>query len=333
MKKLVAIITLVLFCLGTPIHAALELRYNTATTRRIGSFVQYNTGVSPVDTVDLTSVDKAEILKGTAGALTTDISGRGFKVVAGASGWYNLGLLASDTDTTGPLVVVVQDDDLVCPVHVYFEVVSQNYYDSKYGTVEYFDVDVNNVTNGVSNPSVDVATGVSNPSVDVATVSGGVSNPSVDVATVSGGVSNPSVTVAAGVSNPSVDVATVSGGVSNPSVTVANGVSNPSVDVATVSGGVSNPGVTVIAGVSNPAVTITAASTSSIATVVHDYVVEGTTTSKQMDRLVFATMVGTSGGGGTTSVKFNAGDGGKLRITATVDASGNRSAVTTDVTD
>ena len=82
---------------------------------------------------------------------------------------------------------------------------------------------------------------------------------------------------------------------------------------------------------------ITAAATASdfgaeVADAVHDEVVEGTTTLRESVRLINAAVAGKASGlDGTTAVYRDLADT-KDRITATVDANGNRTAVTRDVT-
>ena len=61
-----------------------------------------------------------------------------------------------------------------------------------------------------------------------------------------------------------------------------------------------------------------------------DEVVEGTLTMRQILRLLLAEAAGKASGGGTTSIAFRDQADTKNRIAATVDASGNRSAVTLD---
>jgi hypothetical protein len=63
---------------------------------------------------------------------------------------------------------------------------------------------------------------------------------------------------------------------------------------------------------------------------VHDEVVEGSLTLRQVARLLLAALAGKSGGGGTTTVNFRDNADSKNRITATVDSNGNRTAVTLD---
>ena len=65
---------------------------------------------------------------------------------------------------------------------------------------------------------------------------------------------------------------------------------------------------------------------------IHDEVVEGALTFRQMVRVMFAALVGKASGGGTTSIAFRDQADSKDRVSATVDASGNRTAVSVDGT-
>ncbi|MEK6760107.1 MAG: hypothetical protein AABY51_10070 [Deltaproteobacteria bacterium] len=68
-------------------------------------------------------------------------------------------------------------------------------------------------------------------------------------------------------------------------------------------------------------------STHSVANI-WDEVVEGGLTARQLVRVMASALAGKASGGGTTTVTFTGVDGVTTRITATVDANGNRSAVT-----
>lgn len=63
-----------------------------------------------------------------------------------------------------------------------------------------------------------------------------------------------------------------------------------------------------------------------------DEVVEGTLTLRQAIRILLAGLAGISGGGGTAILTFRDVADAKARITATVDSSGNRTAITRDGT-
>jgi hypothetical protein len=67
-----------------------------------------------------------------------------------------------------------------------------------------------------------------------------------------------------------------------------------------------------------------------IADAVHDEVVESTLTFRQMLRIFMSVLTGKSSGGGTTTIIFQDIADTKARITATVDADGNRTNIVTD---
>lgn len=80
----------------------------------------------------------------------------------------------------------------------------------------------------------------------------------------------------------------------------------------------------------SPAATGDIPSASSIASAVWSYVAEGALTAVQLYRIIVAALAGKSTGGGTTSVAFRDVADSKNRIAATVDADGNRTAITLD---
>lgn len=70
----------------------------------------------------------------------------------------------------------------------------------------------------------------------------------------------------------------------------------------------------------------------SLADAIHDEAVESALTLRQILRIMLAALSGKSAGGGTTTITFRDQADGKNRISATVDGSGNRTAVTVDGT-
>lgn len=84
---------------------------------------------TPVTVLTLGGADQAELLKAN-GAATVDISGNTFGAVV--SGWYDLDLTATDTNTTGELDIVIQDTDVCLPIFVRAQVVTQAVYDTMY---------------------------------------------------------------------------------------------------------------------------------------------------------------------------------------------------------
>jgi hypothetical protein len=81
-----------------------------------------------------------------------------------------------------------------------------------------------------------------------------------------------------------------------------------------------------------PAATGDIPTAAAVADAVLDDVVEGTSTLRQIVRGMAATLLGKASGMGTTTAVFRDIADTKDRITATVDASGNRTAVTRDLT-
>jgi len=63
---------------------------------------------------------------------------------------------------------------------------------------------------------------------------------------------------------------------------------------------------------------------------IHDEVVEGSTTLRQTMRLIMSALFGKLSGGGTTTLTFRDIGDSKDRLTVTVDANKNRTAVTKD---
>ena len=65
---------------------------------------------------------------------------------------------------------------------------------------------------------------------------------------------------------------------------------------------------------------------------IHDEVIEGTITSRQLQRILLAALAGKSVGGGTSTSIFRDNGDTKDRISATVDGHGNRTHITLDGT-
>lgn len=83
---------------------------------------------------------------------------------------------------------------------------------------------------------------------------------------------------------------------------------------------------------SDAAVSWNATALAAIGDAAHDEVVEGSLTHRQITRLVLAALAGKLNGAATVTVNIRDNADTKNRIVATVDADGNRSAVTLDAT-
>ncbi|KKN06569.1 hypothetical protein LCGC14_1075850 [marine sediment metagenome] len=74
------------------------------------------------------------------------------------------------------------------------------------------------------------------------------------------------------------------------------------------------------------------ATASEVADAVHDEVIEGTLTSRQLMRIFLSALAGITNGGGTVTINFRDEADGKNRIVATVDVNGNRTNIVLDGT-
>lgn len=110
-----------------------QLRQSTARIVRMGPFVDVTDGFTPETGVTLAAADEAELLKAN-GVATVSIAANTWAAITGSDGWYNLSLTTTDTNTLGMVDIVVQDDSVCLPVHKSFEVVTANYWDSKFST-------------------------------------------------------------------------------------------------------------------------------------------------------------------------------------------------------
>lgn len=124
--------TLLIFLISGTINAAQELKQSTEVIVDIGSFVDVGDGITPETGITLGAADEKVIRK--HGGTTASIVSATWSAVGGMDGWYDLTLSVSSTDTLGMLTVVVQDDSVCLPVFKDFQVVTANYWGSKYST-------------------------------------------------------------------------------------------------------------------------------------------------------------------------------------------------------
>jgi hypothetical protein len=108
-----------------------EIKQSTQINVKIGPVVN-STGVTPVTNLTITGADEAEILKNdTTGTVAI---GSTLTAITNCDGWYYMTLTTTDTNTLGPMTVVIQDDSACLPVYRDFMVVTSDYYDAKYST-------------------------------------------------------------------------------------------------------------------------------------------------------------------------------------------------------
>lgn len=132
----------------------LIVKADTATTVPVGPFVDVTDGYTMETGVDISAADSAAILKNGASSVV-DVSSNTFTAITGMDGMYNLSLTASNLDTEGRLVVVIEDVSLCRPVKQEIMVVNANVWDSLYAEAgtDYLQVDAlqfnGNATSGL----------------------------------------------------------------------------------------------------------------------------------------------------------------------------------------
>ena len=106
----------------------LYLKADTITEVTIGPAVAVGDGFTPVTNLVGSTADEFEIIK--HGATTTTTIAGTLAAITGADGYYALDLSATDTNTEGRLVLLINDDSLILPIRHEFMVVNANVYDS-----------------------------------------------------------------------------------------------------------------------------------------------------------------------------------------------------------
>jgi len=329
-----------------------ELRQSTAINVKIGPAVN-STGVTPVTNLTVTGADEAEILKN--GTTATLAIGGTLSAITNADGWYNMSLTTGDTNTIGPLTVAINDDSLILPIFRDYMVLEQGFFDTKYNSTGSMKASLTGATYTTAttfhatasafstfNPattavSLGAATYTTVTSFHASVASYSTFNPATTGVSL-GAATYATVTTfratgfstfdpaATGVSLSSATYTTVTSfhasvasySTFNPATT---GVSLGAATYTTITSFLADVGsVTVANGVS-----LTAAAVDAIL----DEVVEGTTTLRQALRLGLSVLTGKSSGGGTATLVFRDIGDTKDRISVTVDANGNRTAVGT----
>lgn len=120
----------------------MELKQSTASQEiLLGPFLDDDDGVTQKTGLTIANTD-IKLFKTGATTLANKNSGGATEI---ATGFYYATLDATDTDTLGPLVIVVQMTDCLCVRHQ-FDVVSAAYYDWKHGSTKP-DVNTYSITN------------------------------------------------------------------------------------------------------------------------------------------------------------------------------------------
>jgi len=121
----------------------LYLKADTITEVTVGPAVAVGDGFTPVTNLVGSSADEFEIIKHGATSTTT-IAGT-LAAITGADGYYALDISATDTNTEGRLVLLINDDSLILPIRHEFMVVNANVFDSLFAAASTDVLDVNAV--------------------------------------------------------------------------------------------------------------------------------------------------------------------------------------------
>lgn len=325
------------------------LKADTAVIVAIGPFVDVTDGFTPETGVTLGG-DEAEIIK--AGATTTtDISGNTWAAITNCDGYYALTITGAQLDTEGPLTVVVQDDSVCLPVMARFQVVNANVYDSLFAaaTTDYLQTDVTQLGgNAVGSTGGNIHTLTSDGS-EVAK-EGSLFDPTADAVATVTTVTNLHANAALEATLTAMKGATFSGATDSLEAIrnrgdaewiTATGFATSTkqdsmettLDAAATAAALATVDTEVgqiLADTGTDGVVLSSTTMNSIATALLDLTngVETSWTLRQAMRIILAGVAGKlSGAATTTNTIRDVGDSAN-RIVATVDADGNRSAVT-----
>lgn len=104
-----------------------RIRQSTAVKVVVGPFVDATDGFTPETGVDLSVADEAEIVKHDSGS---PVSISSVVLTHLGSGFYNLPLTTSHTDTCGLISINIADTSVCRPVRTAFEVIPAEVYDA-----------------------------------------------------------------------------------------------------------------------------------------------------------------------------------------------------------
>lgn len=273
----------------------LWLKQSTTPTVKIGPFLDETNGKDAENGLTLTQADIRLSMNGGNFTQKTEAN----NATIDELGYYDCPLDATDTGTLGRLQLAVHEAGAL-PVYHEYMVVTANVYDTLCST-DLFQTDLTQI--------------------------GGVAQSATDLKDFADAGYNPATNKVTGVLL--CDQTTLVDGVTlcdqTTLVDTATAVTN---DV-----GITQAGADKAWGTAARALTDKAGFSLSAAGIdgIIDEVVEGTITVRQAMRLLIGVLAGKSSGGGTATLKFRDSGDAKDRVTATVDADGNRTAMTLDV--
>jgi hypothetical protein len=284
-----------------------EFKALNELTFALGPFLSNSNGITPVTDLALTGADEKAIIKFGATA-PVSISANSWTAITSADGHYLIMLTNSQCDTVGPLRISIQDDSKCLPFFEDILLVTSDYYNGKYGAVPF-------------------ATGIQVSSVDARLLTFPNSqtlNAHVITLPTSEALNGHILTLPTS-AQLTARIATL------PNSETLNTLilTRPSSEaVMTMIGTL--PTSAHIADLSTKVSSFeaTAATPTSVASAVFNYVIEGTRPFVDSIRIGDAVLFGVSSGGNTSTIAFFNTAVSSARVIATVNSDGNRSAVT-----
>jgi hypothetical protein len=279
------------------------LKQSTAATIKMGPFLDSTDGDTEETALTISQADIRLSKNGGAFAQTNNATG----ATHDENGFYGVPLDTTDTNTLGTLKVFIHEAGALS-VWQDFMVVPANVWDSLFGA-DKLQVHVDEMTAGII-----TATVIANGSIDAATFAAGA----IDAAALAADAGTEIAAAVWGADSTGFADTTFGGAIGD------WGGSGESIlsSLTNIDGNVAD-----IINTHIPALPTAGEN----ADAVWDEVVEGTTTARQSVRLANSANAAKLSGAATTTVSIRDIGDTKDRIVATVDADGNRSAITLDV--
>lgn len=281
------------------------LKQSTAATIKLGPFVDDTDGKTAETALTIGQADIRLSKNGGDIAQTNNATGATHDEL----GYYDIPLDTTDTGTLGRLRVLVSKAGAL-PVWQDFVVVTANVYDSMFSTDK---LDV-----AVVEMATDVLTAAAVKADAVTKIQSGLATPTnITAGTIT------TVTNLTNLPTMPTDWLTAAGVKADAVTKIQTGLAT-STALATVDANVD----AILDDTGTSGVLL---STSALGSIFDDEAVVGTYTMRQLLKVFAAALAGKATGGGTTTITFRGVDDTSNVIVATVDANGNRSAVTLTV--
>jgi hypothetical protein len=290
---------------------AIPLKQSTASQEvPLGPFLDETDGITPMTALTIANTD-IKVWKTGATTLANKNSGGATHI---SGGIYYAVFDATDSDTLGPGVVFCHPTGAL-PVRVEIVVLPANAYDASIAGSDTVQVDVTQ-WNGTAVTTPATAGSPVVTLADSAITAAKFAADAITAAKVAADVTTElqsGLATAAALSAVDAKIDIIDGNVDDTETLLAL----IDADVTAILADTGTDGVVLASGAIDS---------------IHDEVVEGALTHRQVIRLVLAAVAGKLSGAATTTVAIRDVADAKDRITATVDADGNRTAVTLDAT-